>query len=67
MIDDQEWEIEDRSEPERLVINCGYPGCCMPGAHFPSECHNAEDMENLMRCEAVGSPNSRDEEPGKKA
>lgn len=41
---EDEFEFDDRSDPERMVLNCGYPGCCMPGAHFPSECHNAEDM-----------------------
>lgn len=50
-IDSDEWTCEDRSEPERLVMNCGYPGCVMPGEHFPSECHNAEDIENQMRTE----------------
>lgn len=35
---------EQHHEPERLVANCGYPGCCMPGLHFPSECHNAQDV-----------------------
>jgi hypothetical protein len=42
--DDDDWQFGDRDEPESLVMACSYPGCCMPGEHFPSECHNAEDM-----------------------
>jgi hypothetical protein len=38
----------DREEDE-WVLACGYPGCCMPGYHFRSECHNADDIE---QCEA---------------
>jgi hypothetical protein len=30
---------------DEWVLDCGYEGCCMPGYHFRSECHNAEDME----------------------
>lgn len=40
----------DYSEPfgnDEWVLACGYPGCCMPGYHFRSECHNAEDMEAM--------------------
>jgi hypothetical protein len=37
--------IED--ERDEWVLACGYPGCCMPGYHFRSECHNAEDMEAM--------------------
>lgn len=32
-------------EEEEWVVDCGYPNCCMPGPHFRSECHNAEDIE----------------------
>lgn len=55
------WEPEDRDMPEQLTMACGYPGCCMPGAHFPSECHNAHDIEEAMRCERVqpSSPNTQ--------
>jgi hypothetical protein len=38
----------DYSEPfgnEEWVLDCGYQGCCMPGYHFRSECHNADDIE----------------------
>jgi hypothetical protein len=50
---DDEYEFvddADYSEPfgtDEWVLVCGYPGCCMPGYHFRSECHNAEDMEAL--------------------
>lgn len=40
-----EFDPDDRDQPERLVADCGYEGCCMPGLHFPSECHNAQDIE----------------------
>jgi hypothetical protein len=52
------YDDEQNQEPERLTMDCGYPGCCMPGLHFPSECHNAEDIEELMRCERVDSANT---------
>lgn len=43
-------EAEDREEShELLTLHCNYPGCCMPGEHYPSECHNAEDMQAMMR------------------
>ena len=38
-------EFGDVEVPERMTMNCDYPGCCMPGAHLPSECHNAEVIE----------------------
>lgn len=38
---------------EQMVLVCGYEGCCMPGYHLPSECHNADDMEAYYaECEA---------------
>lgn len=52
-----EWDDDDddRGDPpdddplerdaDEWVLDCGYKGCCMPGYHFRSECHNAEDME----------------------
>lgn len=45
-----EWEEfageEDREQPQ---FGCDFPErCCMPGLHFPSECHTAEMMEQLM-------------------
>ena len=55
------YDDEQNQEPERLTTNCGYPGCCMPGEHLPSECHNAEDIEEMMRCERVVLANGRDE------
>lgn len=50
--DDSEFHFDDgdMSEPfgrDEWVLACGYPGCCMPGYHFRSECHNAEDMEAM--------------------
>jgi hypothetical protein len=50
--DDFEFHIDDgdMSEPfgnDEWVLVCGYEGCCMPGYHFRSECHNAEDMEAM--------------------
>lgn len=40
-------------EGDEWVLACGYPGCCMPGYHFRSECHNADDMEAYYaECEA---------------
>lgn len=38
----------DDLPPEPLVCDCGYPGCCMPGYHFASECHSAEDIIAVM-------------------
>ena len=43
--DDDGFEREDRDMPEALQLACDYPGCVMPGLHFPSECHNAQDIE----------------------
>jgi hypothetical protein len=42
-----DWTDDEDFEQEELTMNCNYPGCCMPGLHFPSECHNAQDMEAL--------------------
>lgn len=30
---------------DEMVLDCGFEGCCMPGYHLRSECHNAEMME----------------------
>ncbi|MBL8473958.1 MAG: hypothetical protein JNM98_19355 [Rhodocyclaceae bacterium] len=41
-IDDYEYE---QHEPPKFGC-CLPPGeCCMPGLHFPSECHTADDYE----------------------
>ena len=39
-----DYEDEDRDPPE---FGCCLPlgECCMPGLHFPSECHTAADYE----------------------
>ena len=55
----------DYSEPfgnDEWVLDCGYKGCCMPGYHFRSECHNAEDME-AMYAEHEGSEMGKGEAP----
>lgn len=58
--------LDDRDDRrEKLVLACDYPGCCMPGWHFPSECHNAEDIERLFACERVDSANVQDQPRGK--
>jgi hypothetical protein len=51
--EDDGFDGEDRDMPEPLMLGCSYPGCFMPAFHFPSECHNAEDIEQAMRCERV--------------
>ena len=33
-------DFYDSGIDEDLVLDCGYPGCIMPGYHFPSECHS---------------------------
>lgn len=38
-------DIEDEPR-ESMEFDCCFPGeCCMPGLHFPSECHTAADYE----------------------
>jgi hypothetical protein len=45
-----EWKLqspydgEDEDEDE-WVLACGFEGCCMPGYHFRSECHDAQMIE----------------------
>lgn len=42
-IDDDDYDDAPR---ERLDFGCCMPGeCCMPGLHFPSECHTAAMYE----------------------
>ena len=49
--DDDAWtEIEDDSD--EMVLACGVDGCLMPGGHFRSECHTAQD---LLRQERSGN------------
>jgi hypothetical protein len=39
---------------ESHAFGCVLPGeCCMPGPHYPSECHSAEMIE-AMEAEAAG-------------
>lgn len=45
--DDEYERAEPEAERDEWVLACGYPGCCMPGYHFRSECHNAKDMEAM--------------------
>lgn len=50
--DDESSEDRDSEvtkDAQEWVLDCGYEGCCMPGYHFRSECHNAEDMEAYYR------------------
>ena len=39
--DDTDYEADDPWYP----VGCGNPDCIMPGDHYASECHTAEDME----------------------
>lgn len=65
----QERDCSDDEPPEFGC--CLPPGeCCMPGLHFPSECHTAADYERShpldWRCEPSKTPNarlSRDQQP----
>ena len=42
--DDPDYHFDESDEPEFGC--CLPPGeCCMPGLHFPSECHTAADYE----------------------
>lgn len=42
-----DYDDDDADEPrERQDFGCCFPGeCCMPGLHFPSECHTAAMYE----------------------
>lgn len=55
--DDFDYDYEDDlyEDGDEWVMACGYPGCCMPGYHFRSECHNAKDMEAMYREYEQGS------------
>lgn len=56
-----DYDDYDREEDE-WVLFCGYEGCCMPGYHFRSECHNPADMEAYeAECLAAQTTGSRDE------
>lgn len=51
--DDDDWGHEDGEDEywfdEFEDFECLYgPKCCMPGLHFPSECHTAEMIEAEM-------------------
>ena len=58
-VDDQDWQRGDRDEPESLLMQCGYPGCVMPASHFPSECHNAHDIEEWFAEHEAQKPTCR--------
>lgn len=45
--DDFDDDYAEEAERDEWVLACGYPGCCMPGYHFRSECHNAADMQAM--------------------
>jgi hypothetical protein len=50
--DDELDEVDDgwcdpNEAKDELVLDCGTPGCLMPGEHFRSECHTVEDMEAM--------------------
>lgn len=50
--EDEEEEYEDSWDVEGLLgpEGCLYPDkCCMPGFHWESECHTAEDLMRLER------------------
>lgn len=52
MYDFDEDEPHDDDEPrEPPEFGCCLPPgeCCMPGLHFPSECHTAADYEAAHR------------------
>lgn len=44
---------EDQEEDEQLVLDCGTPGCLMPGYHFRSECHTAKDLQQHYEDEGI--------------
>jgi hypothetical protein len=49
---DDFFDLEDDQEDDEYfseIQTCRTPGCIMPGAHFASECHTAEDVENYYR------------------
>lgn len=57
--DDDFMRDDDTSEPlgnDEWVLDCGYEGCCMPGYHFRSECHNAADMEAMYAKHEEAAP-----------
>ncbi len=45
--DDERDDYADEEEREPPEFGCCLPPgeCCMPGLHFPSECHTAADYE----------------------
>lgn len=41
-----DYDDYDDADSSRETFGCCFPGeCCMPGLHFPSECHTAADYE----------------------
>lgn len=53
--------LDDEDDRDEWVLACGYPGCCMPGYHFRSECRNADDMEAyIAECEAGNASGDAD-------
>lgn len=50
--DSDDWPVGDPDE-ERETFGCVFPGqCCMPGLHYPSECHTVEMIQDME-----GEPN----------
>ena len=46
--DEDEWDDEEDYEEEDdpfYYCGCDLPGCIMPGEHYRSECHTAEDAQ----------------------
>lgn len=43
--DDYALDCEDEERDPFYPCGCDLPGCVMPGEHFASECHTAEDAE----------------------
>lgn len=54
---DYDYDDEPRDPPE--FDCCLPPGeCCMPGLHFPSECHTAADYEREHGADWRETPNA---------
>ena len=46
MTETDEYEQDEYGTPDEwMSVGCDTPGCVMPGSHYRSECHTAEDME----------------------
>lgn len=62
-----DYDDGDEGEPrERQDFGCCLPGeCCMPGLHFPSECHTAAMYEaaHPLVCDPTPAPSLEDMKP----